>query len=151
MENEDLMAAVGKVVVDAAALEYSVAVLVATTEGHQDQDCEDRALALVKDVGRAMRELKNLASAHLERPGLMGLWRDVRAVLNGRNVIVHAIPLEDVRVGAQGGLISWHARTGKEARLTTSAVLSLAQDIRIAYRRVHDAIATESSAEPVAG
>ncbi len=117
-------------------------------EGHRDQDCEDRALALVKDVGRAMRELKNLADAHPERPGLTGLWRDARAVVDDRNVIAHAIPLEVVRVGAEGGLIGWHPRTGTETRFATSTVLGHAQDIRIAYRRFHEAIAAESSADP---
>ena len=39
------MAAVGRMVVGAAAVEFSVAVLVAVTEGHRDQAAGDRALA----------------------------------------------------------------------------------------------------------
>ncbi len=142
------MAAVGQVVVDSAALEYFAAVLVAMTEGRRDQDCEDRALAIVKDTGGAMTKLRNLADARPERPELMRLWRDARAVLDDRHVIAHAIPLEDVRVGTEGGLIGWHPRTGREIRLTTSTVLDHGRDIRIAWRRFHAAIAAESSADP---
>jgi hypothetical protein len=148
MEDKELMAAVGQVVVDSATLEYFAAVLVAMTEGHRDQDCENRALALVKNPGEAMGALKAVARARPEQPGFMRLWHDARAVLEDRNVIVHAVPLEVVRVGAEGGLIGWVPRKGREIEFTTSAVLDHSRDIRIACRRFHEAIAAESSASP---
>lgn len=54
------MAAVGRMVVGAAAVEYSVAVLVAVTEGHRDQAAGDRALQLVHMDGAPVRELRKL-------------------------------------------------------------------------------------------
>ena len=48
---QELMAAIGRMVVGAATLEYSVAVLVALTEGHQDQAAKDRALQLIQKTG----------------------------------------------------------------------------------------------------
>jgi hypothetical protein len=66
LEDRELLAAIGEVVVTAAALEYAVAVLVALTEGHQDQACEDCALSIVKGAqGGAMRELRKRACAQL--------------------------------------------------------------------------------------
>jgi len=70
LEDRELLAAIGQAVVTAAALEYAVAVLVALTEGHQDQACEDRALSIVKGPGGAMRELRKLACAHLRGEGM---------------------------------------------------------------------------------
>jgi hypothetical protein len=148
MEDKELMAAIGQVVVGSAVLEYSVAVLVAMTDGHRDQDCENHALAMVKKTGRTMRELRKLADAHPERPGLMQLWRDARAVLDDRNVIAHSVALEDIEAGGHTGLVILHPRSGTETQLTTPEVLSHVQDIHIAYRRFRDAIAAESSADP---
>lgn len=65
MEDQELLAAVGQVVVDAARLEYFVAVLLAVTDGHRDQDCEDHAVAMVKVTGEAMRELRRRACARI--------------------------------------------------------------------------------------
>ena len=210
MEDHELMAAIGRVVVTSAVLEYSVAVLVAMTEGHRDQDCEDHALATVRNPGGAMGELRMRACAQLraqgmplqqiarrltiaqkfsigekgrmlaiaenaeksekavrddlvswdrEHPGvvpqarcnLMDLWRDATAVLDDRNVIAHSIALEDIEADGHAGLVILHPRTGAETQLTTPAVLSHVQDIRIAWRRLRDAIAAESAADPAAG
>jgi hypothetical protein len=56
--------------VDAAALEYAIAILVAVTEGHRDQACEDHAVAIVKRPGRAMGELRMRACAQLRGQGV---------------------------------------------------------------------------------
>jgi hypothetical protein len=190
MEDQELLAAIGKVVVDAAALEYAVAVLVAVTEGHRDQDCEDQAAAMVKKNGGAMRELRMRAAAQLRGRGLAlrqiarmlpmpqnpeddpaksaredlalwdrsrrgaipqarcdlsFLWRDAKAVLDDRHIIAHSIPMEDADVDGQRGLTIWNPRHGAETQITTSQLLSFAQDIRIVYRRFHDAIAAETA------
>jgi hypothetical protein len=70
MEDRELLAAIGQVVVDAARLEYFAAVLVAVTEGHRDQDCEEHAFAMVKKTGGAKRELRMRACAQLRGQGM---------------------------------------------------------------------------------
>jgi hypothetical protein len=144
-EYQELMAAIGRMVVGAATLEYSVAILVAITEGHRDQAAEDRALHLVQKVGTPMRELRKLAAGPPERRDLKWLLQNAEAVLDHRNVVVHAIPLEDVTAGEEGGLIGWHPRTGQQIWLTTSKVLGHIQDFRIAWRRFDEAIAAATS------
>jgi hypothetical protein len=70
MEDRELLAAIGRVVVDAAVLESFVAVLVAVIDGHRDQDCEDHAVATVKMTGKAMSGLRMRACAQLRGQGL---------------------------------------------------------------------------------
>jgi hypothetical protein len=65
VDDKELLAAIGQVVVDSAALEFAVAILVAVTEGLRDQDCEDHAVTTVKTPGGAMRELRMRAAAQL--------------------------------------------------------------------------------------
>jgi hypothetical protein len=144
-EYQELMAAVGRIVVGAATVDYAVAVLVAVTEGHRDQAAAGRALQLVQTDGAAMRELRKLAAGPPERRDLRWLCRNAGAVLEGRDVIVHAIPLEDITAGAEGGLIGWHPRTGQEIWLTTPAVLGHVEDFGIAWRRLDEAIAAATA------
>jgi hypothetical protein len=185
VEDQELLAAIGQMVVDIAVLEYFVAVLVAVTEGHRDQDCEDQAVAIVKVPGNAMRELRMRAGAQLRAQGLSlsqivrmlptrgkdpektadkdlarwdrehrgvvpvtrcdlsHLWRDAKAVIDDRHVIAHSIAL-DADDGGQPGLLIFNPRSGSESRLTTTAVMSHVQDIRIVLRRFHEAIAAET-------
>ena len=70
MEDKELMAAIGQVVVTSPVLEYSVAVLVAMTDGHRDQDCEDHAHAMVRNTGRAMGELRKRACVQQRGQGM---------------------------------------------------------------------------------
>ena len=72
-ESQELMAAVGRIVVGAAAVEVLVAVLVAVTEGHRAQAAENRALQLVHKDGAPVRELRKLAAGPPERRDLR--WR----------------------------------------------------------------------------
>jgi len=67
-DQRDLLAAIGEVVVNSASLEYAVTTLVATMEGHRDQECEDRALGIVRTTGQAMRDLR--------RPLTVADWLD---------------------------------------------------------------------------
>ena len=66
-------------------------------------------------------------------------------MLDDRHVIAHSLALEDLDVAGEGAVVIWHPRSGKETQITTSQILSHAQDIRIAWRRVHEAIVAESS------
>src|SRR5260370_6015291 len=70
MEDKELMAAIGQVVVTSPVLEYSVAVLVAMTDGHRDEDCEDHAHAMVRNTGRAMGELRKRACVQQRGQGM---------------------------------------------------------------------------------
>jgi len=144
-EDQELMAAVGRMVVGAAAVEYSVAVLAAVTEGHRDQAAGDRALQLVHMDGAPVRELRKLAAGPPERRDLTWLCRNAEAVLEGRDVVVHAIAPEHITAGAEGGLLGWHPRTGEEIWLTTPAVLGHVEDFGIAWRRLDEAIAAATA------
>ena len=139
------MTAIGRMVVGAATVEYSVAVLVAVTEGHQDQAARDRALQLVQKDAAPVRELRKPAAGPPERRDLKWLCQNAEAVLEGRNVLVHAIPLEDITAGAEGRLIGWHPRTGQEIWLTTPPVLGHIEDFGIAWRRLDEAITAATS------
>lgn len=71
MEDRDLLAAIGEVVVAAAQLEYAVAVLAAVSKGHRGQACEDCAAAMVKNPGGgAMGDLRMRACAQLRGQGM---------------------------------------------------------------------------------
>jgi hypothetical protein len=65
---------------------------------------------------------REAAAGPPKRRDLKWLLRNAEAVLEGRSIVVHAIPLEDGTAGAEGGLIGWHPRTGEEIWLTTTAV-----------------------------
>ncbi len=152
VEDQELMNAIGRMVLSAAALEYTVAVLVALTEGHQDQAAENRALQLVQTDGAPVRELRRIALGPPERRDLNRLCQEAEAVLEERNAVVHAIPLEDSAAGAEGSLTGWHPRTGQQIQLTTWAVLGHVQDLHIARRRFDNAITaatSQTSTKPV--
>jgi site-specific recombinase XerD len=91
-EYQELMAAIGRMVVGAALLEYSVAVLVAVTDGYRGQAVEDRALQLVRKAGAPVRELVRVLRAHRaqqnrQRLAAASLWEDFGVVFaqeNGR-------------------------------------------------------------------
>jgi len=144
-EYQDLMAAVGRMVVGAAAVEYGVAVLVAVTEGHRDQAAAGRARQLVQKDGAAMRELRRFAAGPPERRDLAWLCRNAEAVLEGRDVVVRAVPLEGVAAGQEGGLVGWQPGTGQEVWLTTPAVLGHVEDFGVAWRRLDEAIAAATA------
>ena len=66
MDDAELLAAIGRMVVSAAQLEYSVAELVTVIEGLQDKAGEDRAVEIVEVTGEAMRQFRKLA----DQPGM---------------------------------------------------------------------------------
>ena len=73
------------------------------------------------------------------------MCRNAEAVLEGRDVVVHAISLEDGTAGAAGGLLGWHPRTGAEIWLTAPAVLGHVEDFAIGWRRLDEAIAAATA------
>jgi hypothetical protein len=105
-DDTELMAAIGRVVVNAAELEYVVAELAATAEGLRGEECRERATAIVRRTGEAMRQFERLA---LERPDLGWLMRDTAGLLGARHFVAHAVPEQDAvdHPGNLGGSDSW--------------------------------------------
>lgn len=60
-DDTELMAAIGRMVVNAVELECAVAELAATAEGLRGQECRERATAIVRRTGEAMRQFERLA------------------------------------------------------------------------------------------
>src|SRR6266700_7963359 len=88
----DLRAAIGHVVGNAAELEYAVAELAATAEGLRDEERRERATAIVRRTGEAMRQFESLAQ---ERPDLGWLMRETAGLLAARHFVSHAVPQQD--------------------------------------------------------
>ncbi len=84
----ELMAAVGRMVVNAAEQEYAVAELAATAEGLRGEECRGRATAIVRRTGEAMRQFERLVQQ--ERPDLGWLIRDTAGLLGARHFVAHA-------------------------------------------------------------
>jgi hypothetical protein len=144
VEDKELLAAIGKVIVDSATLEYAVAVLVATFEGHRDQDREDRALVIVQDRrGGARGALRKLARQHPDRRDLKRVLSGADAVLEDRHVLAHSLMLEEVESGAA---LIFSPREQAETRITAGQVLDHAHDIRLAFDRVAQVIEAEQGA-----
>ena len=78
----DLLAAIGRIVVEAAMLEYSVASLIAAAEGLQGVEREERARAVTASTGMAMRLFEKLAEG---RDDLRPLCRDTKGLLQARH------------------------------------------------------------------
>ena len=140
MEDHELLAAIGRVVVDAAVLEYFVAVLVAVIESQG----EEHARNLVSQPGAALRELKRLVRERPDRRDLKLACHDAQAVLADRHVLAHSIALEQVEFRGQSARVIWHPRSGRETQITAAQILGHVQDIRIAARRVQELIAAEA-------
>jgi hypothetical protein len=69
MSDTDLLASIGRIVVGAAILGYSIATLVAASEGLRGEKREERDRAIVASPGEAMRQFKALAeTARPARP-----------------------------------------------------------------------------------
>jgi hypothetical protein len=89
--DRELLAAIGQVVVDAAALEYFIAVLVAVIEGRD----EEWARKQVAQTGAARRALERLVNGRPDRPDLGRLCQDAAAVLDDRHRIAHSVAVDE--------------------------------------------------------
>jgi len=139
MDDTELLAAIGRVVVDAAVLGYSIAELVAVTGGLRGEERDKRALAIVKKTGEAMRQFKRLAA---KRPDLRWLMEDTNGLLGGRHMVAHAIAQQDaVAEGRAALFVLWR---GEETMITTSQARDHARFIREGCRRIQEVIAAET-------
>jgi hypothetical protein len=91
-DDTELMAAIGRMVVNAAELEYAVAELAATAEGLRGEECRERATAIVRRTGEAMRQFERVVQ---ERPDLGWLMRDTASLLGARHFVAHVVPQQD--------------------------------------------------------
>lgn len=101
----------------------------------------------LKDVRRDLDDWDSIWSdaSPVMKHRLLLHWSDVTAVLSDRHVLAHSLALDDVTADGQPGLVIFHPGSGQETQITTPQVLSHAQDIRIAWRRVSAAIDAEAA------
>ena len=132
------MAAIGRMVVNAAQLEYAVAELAATTEGLRGEECQERATAIVRRTGEAMRQFERPVQ---ERPDFGWLMRDTAGLLGARHFVAHAVPQQDAVAEGHPALFVLSPRQG-ETMITTRQALSNAQMIREGTGRIRGEIAT---------
>jgi len=114
-DDTELMAAIGRMVVNASELEYAVAELAAVAEGLRDEECRDRATVIVRKTGEAMRQFERLAQV---RPGLGWLMRDTVGLLGARHFVAHAVPQQDAVAEGRPALFILSPRQG-ETMITT--------------------------------
>ncbi len=132
VEDQELLAAIGKVALDAAALEYLIAVLVAATEGQT----EDYARQLAASPGAARNALEKLSAARPARVDLDLLSRDASALVTDRHVLMHSVAMRDIEDSGGPGAGIWSPLKNAETRITAPQVLDHARSIRILTREV---------------
>jgi hypothetical protein len=140
MVDRETLAAIGEVVVDAAVLQYWIAVLVAAVEGKD----ENRARQLLDKPGAALRALEKLAQ---ERTDFAGVCRDAKAVLDDRNVLAHSVNLIEGDADLEPGYFIWNPRHDAKVRITMQQIFEHGQDIRIAVRRARDLFISVTSGD----
>jgi hypothetical protein len=139
MDDTELLADVGRIVVNAAMLEYATAELVAITEGLRDAACRERAVEIVKVSGKAMRLFKDLAG---ERPEFRWLCGEVHIMLGARHFIAHSVVQEPAVAEGRPALFILQPRHG-ETMITAAQARKNARMIREGCTWVQEAIAAE--------
>jgi hypothetical protein len=143
MDDTELLAAIGRMVVNAAQLEYSVAELVTGTEGLRGEAREDHAVEIVKVPGEAMRQFRKLAD---KRPDLRWLMEDTDGLLRARHFTAHSVAQQDAVAEGLPALFVLHPKSGAETMITTMQARDNARMIREGCMRVQEAIAAEIAA-----
>jgi hypothetical protein len=140
MDDTELLAAIGRIVVNAAMLEYAVAELVAVIEGLRDAEArQERAVEIVRVTGKGMRLFERAAK---QRPDLGWLLRDTRTMLNARHFVAHAVAQHDAVAEGRPALFVFQPRQG-ETMITTELARNNARLIREGVARIQEAIAAE--------
>lgn len=141
MDDTELLAAIGRMVVNASELEYAIAELVAVAEGLRDEKCTKRATAIVAITGEGRRLFRSLAKG---RADLQWLEGQTALMLNARNFVAHSIRQGDGIAKEQPTLFVLNPRQG-ETMITTAMALNNARMIREGCEWVRDAIDVEIS------
>jgi hypothetical protein len=89
----ELMAAIGRMVVNAAELEYAVAESAATAEGLRVRNAGSARRRSCGGLARPMRQFERLVEQ--ERPDLGWLMRDTAGLLGARHFVAHAVPQQE--------------------------------------------------------
>jgi len=140
MNDTELLAAIGRIVVSAALLEYSVAELVAVTGGLRDDGArQDRAVEIVRVPGKAMRLFERIAQ---QRPELRWLMREIRTMLGARHCVAPSVAQQDAVAAGRPALFVLQPRHG-ETMITTELARNNARMIREGVGWIQDAIAEE--------
>jgi hypothetical protein len=128
MDDTELLAAIGRIVVNAATLEYAVAELVAVAEGLRGEDArQERAVAIVRVTGQAMRLLRRLAERRQDRD-LSWLLGQVEFMLGARHFVPHSVAQEDAVAEGRPALFILQPRHG-ETMITAALASKNAQMI----------------------
>ncbi len=160
MDDQEILAAIGQIVVNASVLESEVAVLAALTEGSSGEAAHNRAREIAGKTGQAVSLLRSRAeSDHRLGP----LLRDVKGALGERGILAHSVAYlvsrqadEDFVFlpGGEGApfydddelLVIWHPRTDRRTFVTLHQLRLQAQGLRIAVDRVRQAVAERTAA-----
>lgn len=150
LEDPELLEYVGRIVVEAALLEYTVAMLVATADGLRDDACEAEALQLVTKPGKAMRELDRLAKESPDRPEFRWLHGDTATVLRGRHFIAHAVAQEPaITDDGEAALFILAPKADEpETMVTLSQLVSQARLLEDSRQRIQERIDAETAGRP---
>jgi hypothetical protein len=162
VDDQEVLAAIGRVVVNASVLEWEVAALVALAEGQASVAAgSERARQIASRTGEAVRQLEVRAKAD---PGLRPLLQDVRSVLDERHRLAHSIIFVVAKLGDEDFFmfphgpedfagddemtVIWNPRINTETRLTLHQLGLHAQALRIAFDRVKQAVTERMPASP---
>lgn len=124
--DQGILAAIGRVVVEATSLEWTLAGLVAARQGwdgHQEA-------AVAARSGAVRRQLSDLASSDPDWDAIQGLDHKAGALLDERNRLVHSVvvSITDDDYEHRGyGL--WHTRSGSRPLPSADELLRLASDL----------------------
>ena len=128
-----MLAAIGEVVVDATALEYALARLVAARCGWDAA----QTWALTASPGRVRDAVRKLAQAEKDWDSLRRLYSDSCALLDDRNVLVHSLVVDVMGEDMPSPRTEiWHPRSGTAgAQPTAAAIEEHAFDLRRCFGR----------------
>jgi hypothetical protein len=141
MTDTDLLAAIGRIIVEAAMLEYSVASLIAASEGLQGEDREERARSITVSTGKAMALFEKLTE---RRNDLGPLWRDTKGLLQARHFVAHSVYQEDAVAEGRAALFILNPRIG-ETMITMAQAEGNARMIREGRARIEAVITAIAS------
>jgi hypothetical protein len=124
--DQDVLAAIGRVVVEATSLEWTLACLVATRQGWDEQ----QEAAVAATSGLVRRHLTALASSDPSWDAIQRLNQKACALLDERNRLVHSVVVsitDDDYEHRDYGL--WHARNGSRPLPSVDELIRLASDL----------------------
>lgn len=130
MEEQEIYAALGKVVVMAAHMEWEVASLVAAVEGKD----RDRTEELYTKSGKVMEALKRAGRSDDD---LQRLYEEAVALIGRRHLIAHSLSMISMDARSHKLYLYWHPKTGAENAFYLGELLAIVRDIEVMCDRLH--------------